>query len=320
MAGLGGGMTNWREYSDRALWASLSRCVRAIASIAFLIGVGALLVATYGHRQSLALSSNSGNNKSQYPVADTLPLFSPVVFLGEGSDHNIVLSGYGFGNAPQGVPCRNCDIPFFRIGDPTCGKFHPGACEAGYTGDGFTLNYNSWNDHRIQISAYTVARPGDAVELGVWTSQEQSGPLASVWGGNIPPVKPGSPRIDSVLFSGNGQNLGIIINGSGFGKTPLGIPCRSCDTAYLRFGDYAYHSFNVGSSVRFRACFSYRGAADSITCNYKSWSDTQIVLSGFAGAYGQDDLVVNNGDAVSIDIWSTTGNGELATAWGGRVP
>lgn len=245
----------------------------------------------------------------------TPPVFTPVFFSGSIGNYGATLYGTGFGTV-SGLPA-NEDLPYFRIGDITCFKKSPGNCEAGFSGDIFTLNYLSWTNNEIQFNEYPVASPGDAFEIGVWNPQYQRGPLAAAWGGNIPPLYAGTPQISNVVITGSGQNLSITIYGSNFGTAaPPGVPClQGCDTASLRFGDYAYHSFVGGSSVGFRAGFT----GDSITLAYALWSNNQIVLSGFAGTYGQDGLVVNANDPVCISIWSTAGTGFLATAWCGRV-
>jgi hypothetical protein len=67
-------------------------------------------------------------------------------------------------------------------------------------------------------------------------------------------------------------------------------------------------------------CFEAGYTGSTITMKYTSWSNTKITLTGFAGTYGQDSLVVNHGDPVAIAVWSNIGNGLLATAWSGRVP
>ena len=56
--------------------------------------------------------------------------------------------------------------------------------------------------------------------------------------------------------------------------------------------------------------------------NYKSWSDTTIVISGFGDGYGLTSCdSVSIGDAVSVEIWNTSdaSSTELQTAWGGFV-
>lgn len=249
-------------------------------------------------------------------IAQSAPNFSPVIFTGSSQDYGIALSGYNFGSNLCSGSGQDC--AYFRIGDPTCNKSNPGGCEAGYLGDGYTVNFGSWSPNGIGISGYTVGQPCDAVELGIWNSTNQTD--GTVWAGNIPGTNCGTPRIYSVVFSGKGANLHITINGTGFGKAPAGVPCSDCDTEYFRFGDYAYHSFSGACGVCFEAGNTTSGGSTSITMNYHSWSNTQIVLTGFAGTYGQGGMVVNHGDPVAIDVWSTNGSGLLATAWSGTLP
>ncbi|MGA2980964.1 MAG: hypothetical protein ABSD76_15355 [Terriglobales bacterium] len=249
-----------------------------------------------------------------FGLGQSIPAFSPAVISGSSQNYSIALSGYDFGS---GLCSGSGDCQYFRIGNPTCNKRNPGACEAGYLGDAYTVNFNSWVDNQIQISGYTVGQPGDAIEVGVWNSQNQAD--GTVWAGNIPPVQSGTPQIYSVVFSGAGKNLHITIYGTGFGSAQdLGctLPCKNSDTGFLRFGDYAYHSF-VGDCG---ACFYAGFTGNSITMNYESWSNTKIEMAGFAGTYGQGGMVVRTGDPVAMDVFSTNGNGDLATAWSGTVP
>jgi len=246
-------------------------------------------------------------------VGQSVPTFSPTVISGSSGNYSIALSGYSFGSSLCSGSGQDC--AYFRIGNPTCNKTNPGGCEAGYLGDAYTVNFDSWTDDQIQISGYTVGQPGDAIEVGIWNSQNETD--GTVWAGNILPVQPGTPQIYSVVFSGIGKSLHVTIYGTGFGSAPAGVPCASgCYTGFLRFGDYAYHSFTGQCG----ACFYAGFTGSTITVKYTSWSNTKIVLSGFAGTYGEDSLVVNHGDPVAIDVWSNTGNGLLATAWSGRVP
>lgn len=246
-------------------------------------------------------------------VGQSVPAFSPAVITGSSQNYSIALNGYNFGSD---LCSGSGDCQYFRIGNPTCNKRNPGGCEAGYLGDAYGVNFNSWMDNQIQISGYTVGQPGDAIEVGVWNSQNQAD--GTVWAGNIPPVQPGTPQIYSVVFSGSGEKLHITIYGTGFGSSEgLGctLPCKNSDTGFLRFGDYAYHSFTGECGTCFYAGFT----GNSITMNYTSWSNTKIEMSGFAGTYGQGGVVVSPGD-VAIDVFSTNGSGDLATAWSGTVP
>lgn len=245
-------------------------------------------------------------------VGQSVPAFSPAVITGSSQNYSIALSGYNFGS---GLCSGSGDCQYFRIGDATCNKTNPGECEAGYLNDGDTVNFNSWMDNQIQVSGYTVGQPGDAIEIGVWTNSQNQAD-ATVWAGNILPLKDGTPQIYSVVFSGtSGENLNITIHGTGFGSAPPNVPCNNCDTAFLRFGDYAYHSFTGSCGVCFEAGFT----GSSITMNYTKWNNTKIEISGLAGTYGQGNMVVRFGDPVAIDVFSTNGSGDLATAWSGPL-
>ncbi|NNM87768.1 MAG: hypothetical protein HKL95_04540, partial [Phycisphaerae bacterium] len=41
---------------------------------------------------------------------------------------------------------------------------------------------------------------------------------------------------------------------------------------------------------------------DPVTANVSSWTNTQIVISGLAGAYGLDGWIINPGDALAVDV------------------
>lgn len=242
------------------------------------------------------------------------PEIRSVQFTATGNSQSIVLEGRGFGSAPADLPHlpAMAKTGYFRIFNSNCSARSLG-CEAGYIRDKLGLNYRSWSSNRIWVSDYGVGSEGDAIEIGVWNPQAEQGAAAAAWGGNIPPVKPGTPQILKVMFDTSGEDLGITVLGKGFGSAPPGVPCV-CDTNFLSFGDYAYHNFREGGAVTFVA--GYR--KDDVTLVYSSWSDSEIRLGGFGGGYRDNGMVVHPGDPIAIHVWSTSTG--LATAWGGRVP
>jgi hypothetical protein len=248
--------------------------------------------------------------------SDWKPEVLSVQFSGEPRDLGMYVNGLGFGEAPAKLPFTG-DMNSFRIGDVSCYAKAPGTCEAGYIGDDAHLTYLSWNNTQILFSHFKLAAPGDAIELSVWNPQAKNGQAAAVWGGNVPPIRPGTPRISSVTFSGNGRNLHITIRGANFGSAPPGVPGKG-NTQFLEIGDYAYHSPKVILSTFFRAGYQNDAVVCGITLDYRSWSDKEIEIVGFGGSYGQNGMVVRRGDPVSIDLWNT--KNRLATAWGGRIP
>jgi len=241
------------------------------------------------------------------------PSITRVTVSGTTDNYTVTVSGLGFGNAPPGVPCTACVTPDFRIADAA----QIGSGEWGFAGDARTLSYQTWTDNVIVVGGLRGS-PGDAISLALWNPSTQRG---ATWGGNIPPVPTGTPAISSVAFSGSGQTLVMTISGSGFGSAPPGVP-GVANTHYFAFGDFRSHR-GKGSSW-FSAGNSSFGVwrPDAVMLNYVSWSDTEIVINGFGGAYGLDGAMVESGDPVILTLWtsgSTSFKGPQ-TAWGGFLP
>ncbi len=234
-----------------------------------------------------------------------------VEFSGSSTNYTLTVNGTGFGSLQATFPF-NGDSAYFRIADAA--QIGMGA-EWGYTGDGKTLTYQSWSDTQIQVSGFR-GQPGDAITMAVWNPTSGAG---ATWGGNVPGGT-GVPQITSVAFSSSGQALQIIVNGSGFGNGPAAMPFIG-DLNYFAFGDFGTHC-GSGSSL-FSAGFGGWGvvSASSITMDYQLWSDSEIVISGFAGSYGQSCPTLQVGDPVVINVWSTTDTNTAGTqtAWGGFV-
>ena len=66
-----------------------------------------------------------------------------------------------------------------------------------------------------------------------------------------------------------------------------------------------------------------QGLTDTVTFNYKSWTNTQIVIGGFGGAYGTDGFIATKGDPYVFLLWQTpgivAGSTGPQTGKGGRV-
>jgi hypothetical protein len=110
------------------------------------------------------------------------------------------------------------------------------------------------------------------------------------------------PMIVSVSQFLPTQNQTITISGRGFGTYP---PFVNHTSDYLKILD---------ASINWSAGYSadgYRG--DSVTISVSSWTDSQIVITGFSGAYGQMGLAFNAGNNVTIYVWNPqTGAGPAA--------
>lgn len=294
------------------------RSVRRAAFVILLMAAIASLTAAMRNRGKASISDPPAAKKSvveSNSASRWRPEVLSVQFGGKQNDLILNLSGLGFGRAPFHLPFTG-DVPWFRIGDVSCFAVAPGTCESGYTGDSLHLKYLSWSNCQIVFSHFKPMAPGDAIELAAWNPQVAGRQGVAVWGGNIPPIRPGTPRISTVTFSGSGKHLHITIRGANFGPRPAILP-HAGNTEFLEFGDYAYHNPGVPQSTYFRAGYQNSSFVCSITLAYASWSNTKIEIDGFAGSYGQNGMVVRRGDPVSIDLWNT--KNLLATAWGGRI-
>ncbi len=124
-------------------------------------------------------------------------------------------------------------------------------------------------------------------------------------------LRPVRPKIVSVSSIQAAQTQTIAIKGSGFGTgSPFNgdRPCvRFTDsTAGGMIGWNAGHVNPLGQpSNSGGSCSSSQGNdADQITLNVTSWTNTQITISGFTGAYGAGYWVLSPNDAVTISVWN----------------
>jgi hypothetical protein len=217
-------------------------------------------------------------------AAAQAPAISFVRYILDGRGYDVRIVGSGFGHAPRGVPCTGCTSPYL----------------SGFDGP---FNIVWWNDRRIIILG-AGASPGAQATVAV--TNPSTGKIAA-WSGYVSPVH---PVISSVVFSGSGVNLGITVNGSGFGAAPPGIPGKG-DTPCFQFTHLsgAWHAGYVGN-----------GQTDTVGLNYTSWTDTQIVISGFTGNFITGGFVVAPGDVLSVTLWDGKPNDIPLAAAIGTAP
>jgi hypothetical protein len=108
----------------------------------------------------------------------------------------------------------------------------------------------------------------------------------------------------------------MTIAGSGFGNTPSGVP-GSTDIPYFQFLDWrAVDGYSAG--------YEGQGYTDTLTLNYASWSNTQIVINGFGSEYGDNGWTAKRGDPYIITVFEPPGKipGQTGpqTSLGGRLP
>ena len=124
---------------------------------------------------------------------------------------------------------------------------------------------------------------------------------ASAVAGNVS-VKPSlaAPKITSVSKIGTTRLQTITIKGTGFGTfTPY---TGNSPFIWLR----ELKSDGNPNHVLWEA--GYSPDHDTVTLIVKSWTNTKIVLGGFAGKWGTSNFTLHKGDWEQIKVWNWQGN------------
>jgi protein involved in polysaccharide export with SLBB domain len=172
---------------------------------------------------------------------------------------------------------------------------------AGHSGSAITLAVSSWTDSQIVLSGFSGSygtngwciSPGDQLSVKVWNAQTGSGPAI------YPIVASGGTNtctlaINSVSPILPQQTQTITISGAGFGTQAA----YTGDSNYIALVDTTAAGWNAGHS------------GSAVTLAVSSWTDSQIVLSGFSGSYGTNGWCISPGDQLSVRVWNAkTGAG-----------
>lgn len=97
-------------------------------------------------------------------------------------------------------------------------------------------------------------------------------------------------------------NQTITITGSGFGTQSA----YNGDTAFIRITD---------ETLGWNAGWTGNNPADFVTLSISSWTDTQIVVSGFTGDYGDNNWTLNDGDQVTVSVWNPQTDAGPDSCW-----
>ena len=199
------------------------------------------------------------------------------------SSWNFSVSGSDLGTAPA---ASASDSSYLNLVDVTQ------HFSIGYIGSPVPVRVSSWTNTGMSISissvgTYTVGA-GDDMTLAV--VNPQTGVISNQYQFTMPAAAPAanSPVISGVAMqplAGAADNWTITITGSNFGTntTPLST---SPDLLILDTTN------NVPAG----------NTGDTVTANVTSWTDSQIVIQGCGGQYGQPGLAINSGDKLTVTI------------------
>ncbi len=221
-----------------------------------------------------------------------------VEFRGTSENYFVEIRGTGFGNVPFKQAFTGT-LSHLHVYDST---MH---FSAGYDGDEVPLRFIRWSDGDIVVGALP-SRAGDCISLFL---RNPSTHVSATWGGNIAPLRLGTPKILSAVVAPSGR---LAIFGSGFGPPPQRLPFTSND-GYVTLVDAAYQPWSSGHSMVFLI-----GDHSSLTkLRFTAWSDSSIVVSAFSGALPADGDSIQNGDPIAITVWNVWA--ARRTAWGGSA-
>jgi DNA-binding winged helix-turn-helix (wHTH) protein len=100
------------------------------------------------------------------------------------------------------------------------------------------------------------------------------------------------PKISSVSPIVAQSRQRIVIHGTGFG---LHVAYANTDSSYLALRDKT-RNWSAGRLLPFNW--------DEVMVDVESWTDTEIVISGFSGDYGQKGWMLAEGDQLEVAVWN----------------
>jgi N-acetylneuraminic acid mutarotase/protein involved in polysaccharide export with SLBB domain len=225
------------------------------------------------------ITASSGTNMCALAITSVSPILPQ-------QTQTITINGSDFGTQAA----YTGDSNYIELIDSTGTSWN-----AGHGTSAVTLAVSSWTNTQIVLSGLSGAygtngwciSPGDQLSVKVWNAQSGHGPavypIVASSGTNmcalaITSVSPILPQ----------QTQTITINGSDFGTQSA----YTGDSNYIELVDSTGVSWDAGHS----------GAA--VTLAVSSWTNTQIVLTGFSSGYGTNGWCISPGDQLSVKVWN----------------
>jgi hypothetical protein len=229
-----------------------------------------------------------------------IPRINDVALSGSAGTYTAVITGTNFGVAPGGIPCSSCSPLQLQVSNMTSQPQQE------------SINVTDWSDTSITVTGI-AANKGDGLRIALYN---QTAGNVDTWGGRVGPNVEGASHITTITTSGSGATLTVTITGSGFGAAPDGLMGQNTDSPYLVFSDWNADAPGT-DGFPWNAGFCGTNDCNGVTVAYQSWTDTQVVLSGFGSEYGMGNWTANPRDAFCVGIWPSTSTSNGTT--GGAV-
>jgi len=147
---------------------------------------------------------------------------------------------------------------------------------------------------RVFLAA-VVAVVAVVLTFGVLLAWRGGANPSAHWEGNTPTglvSVDGVPQISAVSPVFPVARQRIVIRGRGFG---LHVPYSHTDSPFLAIGDIT-RDWAAGRMVPHNW--------DEVMLDVESWTDREIVISGFSGDYGKSGWVLAPGDQLEVRVWN----------------
>jgi DNA-binding winged helix-turn-helix (wHTH) protein len=144
----------------------------------------------------------------------------------------------------------------------------------------------------LLVAIVTFALIGIAAAAAFVLHQRAPAKVLGQIGGEPRPVDGDKPQVNSVSSITAAAKQRVVIRGFGFG---LHVPYAGTDSPYLAIRDESAH-WSAGRLIPKNW--------DEVMVDVASWSDIEIVVSGFSGNYGKGQWKLRVGDDVEIAVWN----------------
>lgn len=235
------------------------------------------------------------------------------------------VAGYTENAVVFGGENANFSLVELEAGTPTLPVVESAALPNGIVGSSYTQSmtasggtppYGSWTVSSGTLPAGLTLNTSTGLVSGVPTAagnytfsvtvQDLTGAISMPQSFSVVVSAASGPQISSISTLSTAQNQNIVITGSGFG-THAGY---TGDSSSILFVDET-----SGWSGGFAGTFQGSGVDDLVTLVVNSWTDSQIVLGGFAGAWGSGNWTLHAGDQIKVYVWNAqTGAGPAMIA------
>lgn len=222
------------------------------------------------------LSGGPFNNLSysNFEQSDMVDLLNSYLANPAYTWRNTLLTGAPFPNPNNWDAADLAGSMFYRI----------------YSDSGFDAYQSFW---RALSQLPSVTAPADTIRNFLGAAKTATGTDYSFLFKDTLAMAGIAPALNSISAVLAQQTQPIAILGSGFGtQSPY-----TGDSPYIEVTDVT-SSWSAGFG------------GDSVTLAISSWTDSQISLQGFQGAYGSNGFTIRNGDKLLVQVWNAqTANG-----------